>query len=217
MAITLLLLLLSLSTHAFEIRFEIKDFKRLESISKTSFCTPVRIRQVLYPYFETSCELSAFQMNEIQQSIHHSTNLTSAYSILLNTHRFIPRLKQTLESLVFKDLLGRIRAGLTLLSYARDFEVLFYPEDMDHEISAESFKLTHSFYQYHDFRFFDFKNKIVQKTKISKSFFYKADFSSADLREIEFVDCDLRGAYFNHRTKLPFSYEEAILKGMTPL
>lgn len=65
-----------------------------------------------------------------------------------------------------------------------------------------------------DLRFADFRGLSLLKVRFEKSRFHYANLSGVDLREVEFLDCDLEGAIIDHRTQLPFSLQEALEKGM---
>ncbi len=65
-----------------------------------------------------------------------------------------------------------------------------------------------------DFRFADLTAFTFAEVKFEASRLQGTNFKGVDLTLVEFVDCDLKGAIFDLRTKLPFSVDEALEKGM---
>ncbi len=218
MVIALLTFLMTCNVFALEVDFEIKDLARLENIAQNSFCTPVEKRVGRYEFYDSNCELSEYQISEIENSIHHTTGLIDANQIYIHTHRYLAEIKKSLAHIIYEDLIGKVRVGKVKLSYKRSFDIQSsYIGIEEDNITRRRFKFKRSIYIYFDFRFKDFTNKIFSKVKMKKSFFYKSNFSNSDIRNIEFIDCDLAGSFFNFNTKLPFSFQEAVDKGMIAL
>lgn len=65
-----------------------------------------------------------------------------------------------------------------------------------------------------DFRFANLRNYTFIEVKFDEVRFQGANFKGTDLRQVTFNNCDLAGAIFDLRTKLPFSVDEALEKGM---
>jgi hypothetical protein len=65
-----------------------------------------------------------------------------------------------------------------------------------------------------DFRYADLRGFTFSEVKFEASRLQGINLKGVDLSRVEFIDCDLSGAIFDLRTKLPFSVEEALEKGM---
>ncbi len=65
-----------------------------------------------------------------------------------------------------------------------------------------------------DFGFADLRNFNLTQVRFENSRFRGANLKGLDLRKVEFLDCDLAGAIIDVKTKLPFSTDEALAKGM---
>lgn len=65
-----------------------------------------------------------------------------------------------------------------------------------------------------DFRFADLRSYHLSEIKFESTRLEGVNFKGVDLSRVEFIDSDLAGAIFDLRTKLPFSVDEALEKGM---
>lgn len=65
-----------------------------------------------------------------------------------------------------------------------------------------------------DLRFADLRGFRLSEVIIEASRLHGTNLKGVDLSRVEFINCDMNGAIFDLRTRLPFSVDEALEKGM---